>query len=327
MSRANPISSAITVFVDSNLGILSSTVAGRLHRDVDALEKAPLFMELVDRLIIELNLPLRECLTLAEGLVIARSLEYVHRDAERVRMRSMRDKYTLKYRGYILVMKRDFGLSWHLVDGMPADCGYIVTCHTLAATGCPARSGSRLSSTQSTPSTFSRNSAVKMRSPASAISSTCSTSVSSTATTSRRASRKRSKSEWPVTPQSPPRSGADMPNEEYPAVDQATGRFIEASPVIEAGLAKHAGARFFIASRYPYTFAYDFLRIHLAKVDVSRGDMSQYVKLECERLGLDKDTICCTLADAYLKYYADLEAVEETARELAQTIFPEGEAP
>ena len=36
-------------------------------------------------------------------------------------------KYTVRYKGYSIVLKQDFGNRWHLIDGMPCAWGYIVT--------------------------------------------------------------------------------------------------------------------------------------------------------------------------------------------------------
>lgn len=60
----------------------------------------------------------------------------------------------------------------------------------------------------------------------------------------------------------------------------------------------------FSPSRYPYTYAYDYLRGDCNAPGyegiASRGEMAEKVGAYCEYNGLDKDETCAMLADRYI---------------------------
>jgi len=57
----------------------------------------------------------------------------------------------------------------------------------------------------------------------------------------------------------------------------------------------------FVASRFTYTYAYDFLR--LAGVAASRGHAACKLREFCDERGLDREVVLLGLAYAYLNYY------------------------
>lgn len=73
----------------------------------------------------------------------------------------------------------------------------------------------------------------------------------------------------------------------------ATIRVIESAPPFSMQ---------FTPGRYPYTYAYDYMREHWADFGLnsllSRGDCANYF-----RGNPDKDAICVLLADAYMRQY------------------------
>lgn len=61
----------------------------------------------------------------------------------------------------------------------------------------------------------------------------------------------------------------------------------------------------FIAGRYPYTYAYDYLREMNGPVgSMSRADCAGAVGRWCEQSGVDKDSLCVMLADLYIDRHA-----------------------
>lgn len=74
-----------------------------------------------------------------------------------------------------------------------------------------------------------------------------------------------------------------------------TIEFIESIPVVVGR---------FIPSRYPYTYAYDYLKIHALEFGLSDQPFVTLSRSDCAALfhgNDDKDAICTLLADAYLR--------------------------
>lgn len=66
----------------------------------------------------------------------------------------------------------------------------------------------------------------------------------------------------------------------------------------------------FTASRFPYTYAYDYVRMcrPVGCVELSRAEASGIVKAWCERRGLDRDAVVYALAWRYLDHYGIVPA-------------------
>lgn len=70
-------------------------------------------------------------------------------------------------------------------------------------------------------------------------------------------------------------------------------------------------AEAFIPTRYPYTYAYDFVRSHhdivppeiLKDSNGSRSETSAVVERWANSLGLDENDVCKVFADAYMAEY------------------------
>ena len=60
----------------------------------------------------------------------------------------------------------------------------------------------------------------------------------------------------------------------------------------------------FIPTRYPYTYAYDLLRMQrpLQEGNNSRGEMSMYITDYCNSKGYNKELFCQHLADIYIEH-------------------------
>ena len=57
---------------------------------------------------------------------------------------------------------------------------------------------------------------------------------------------------------------------------------------------KHSG-------RYPYTYAYDNLRLHAHSPETSRAACAAMMEKICEVMKLDKPTVCTALADNFIE--------------------------
>jgi hypothetical protein len=66
-------------------------------------------------------------------------------------------------------------------------------------------------------------------------------------------------------------------------------------------------------TRYPYTFAYDWLRE--AGLAESRADAAGYVRKRAEELGLDAQTLIVKAADEYITYWSKHEEAEQLKRD------------
>ena len=55
----------------------------------------------------------------------------------------------------------------------------------------------------------------------------------------------------------------------------------------------------FSTVRFPYTYAYDYLRVKLNRPDISRGEMAQIVKIILQDTDVDKEDVCVRLATLY----------------------------
>lgn len=92
------------------------------------------------------------------------------------------------------------------------------------------------------------------------------------------------------------------------------------SEYVTRQMRKHLGKSDFIPTRYPHTYAYDFLRITEPKPDNSRGEQAEFVRLTCQRNGFDTDVVLCQLADAYILMYEAESTLKLRIREMADRI-------
>lgn len=81
-------------------------------------------------------------------------------------------------------------------------------------------------------------------------------------------------------------------------------RLDQTAEVVAEILARRPEREQAIPSRYPFTYAYDFLRTHAAiyglPIGMSRGEAGVAITRFCENMGLDRGEIVAQLADAYL---------------------------
>lgn len=66
-------------------------------------------------------------------------------------------------------------------------------------------------------------------------------------------------------------------------------------------------------TRYPYTFAYDWLRE--AGLAESRADAAKFVRERAEELGLDAEDLIVKAADEYIAYWSAQEEAEQVKRD------------
>jgi hypothetical protein len=83
-------------------------------------------------------------------------------------------------------------------------------------------------------------------------------------------------------------------------------------------------------SRYPYTYAADFIRTHgpvsSEGVVLSRSDASQIRQAIAEAIGMDDGELAVKLADQQLADEEDVELLKRRAERLLQAMRPQEES-
>ena len=80
-------------------------------------------------------------------------------------------------------------------------------------------------------------------------------------------------------------------------------------------------------SRYPYTYAADFIRtcgpVSSEGVVLSRSDASQIIRAIAEAIGIDDEQLAVKLADQQLANEGDVEALKRQTERLLQAMRPQ----